>query len=70
MTEPLEQRRIDCPYCGEPFDLLIDPSSALLGAGSEAYIEDCHVCCRPVHIELVFDAAGDLTELRVRRDDD
>jgi hypothetical protein len=65
MTEPLEARTIDCPYCGEPFDLLIDFS-----AGSQAYVEDCQVCCRPVHIELVFDIAGDLAELRARRDDE
>lgn len=34
---------VDCPYCGEPIELLIDDS-----AGDQRYIEDCQVCCRPI----------------------
>lgn len=69
MNEPLELHRIDCPYCGEPFDLFVDPGS-YVSAGIESYVEDCHVCCRPVQIELICDAAGVLVELRARRDDE
>ena len=65
MTEPLEHRLIDCPYCGEPFEIVVD-----LSAGSQSYVEDCHVCCRPVQLDLVFDLTGKLVELRARRDDE
>jgi hypothetical protein len=29
------------PSCGEPLEILIDPS-----VRKQAYIEDCEVCCR------------------------
>ena len=32
---------IDCPYCGERINLVLDTS-----AGAQRYIEDCQVCCR------------------------
>ena len=35
--------RISCPYCGESFDVVIDPSEPV-----QEYIEDCYVCCRPM----------------------
>lgn len=38
---------IDCPYCGESFE-----TSADLSAGSQHYIEDCAVCCRPIEVHL------------------
>ncbi|MEN7343212.1 MAG: CPXCG motif-containing cysteine-rich protein [Pseudomonadota bacterium] len=41
----LHEQQADCPYCGEPIDLVID-----LSAGTSDYIEDCQVCCRPMHI--------------------
>jgi hypothetical protein len=53
-----------CPYCGERVELLPDP-----GAGPQAYIEDCSVCCRPMLVEWTEDDAGDL-RVRLRRDDD
>ncbi|MFK2932193.1 CPXCG motif-containing cysteine-rich protein [Dyella agri] len=33
--------RIDCPYCGEVIELLLDESVA-----DQCYIEDCAVCCQ------------------------
>jgi hypothetical protein len=44
---------IDCPYCGEAIELLIDDS-----AGDQRYIEDCHVCCRPITIIVTIDDVG------------
>lgn len=32
-----------CPYCGERFELIVDPS-----VDDQSYIEDCFVCCRPI----------------------
>ena len=60
----LEQTFI-CPYCGEAVDTLIDES-----AGSHRTIEDCRVCCRPVELDIRFDAAGDFAGLEARRDDE
>lgn len=47
---------IDCPYCGESIELLIDAS-----AGDQSYIEDCQVCCKPINIGVLFDEEGELT---------
>lgn len=47
MQEPLSERSVDCPYCGERLDLLIDTS-----AGAQSYVEDCQVCCRPILLEI------------------
>jgi len=33
---------VQCPYCGEDIDLLVDCS-----VESQHYVEDCLVCCRP-----------------------
>lgn len=46
---------IDCPYCGEPIELLIDDS-----AGEQRYIEDCQVCCRPITVAVMIDEDGDV----------
>ena len=45
---------ISCPYCGESIEILIDAS-----AGDQRYIEDCHVCCRPIALSVQVDADGD-----------
>lgn len=43
----LPSARIDCPYCGESIEILIDDS-----AGDQRYIEDCQVCCRPIAVTV------------------
>jgi Cysteine-rich CPXCG len=43
----LESQNVDCPYCGEPIELLIDCSVL-----QQNYIEDCQVCCRPININV------------------
>ncbi|BCT91942.1 hypothetical protein LYSHEL_09660 [Lysobacter helvus] len=45
---------ISCPYCGETITLVIDDS-----AGAQRYIEDCHVCCRPIVVDVSIDDDGD-----------
>ena len=37
--------RIRCPFCGEPFEAIVDAS-----AGDAEYVEDCPVCCRPMDV--------------------
>ncbi len=60
----LDSQRACCPYCGEPIELLIDPS-----AGEQSYIEDCQVCCRPIEISLRIDSDGDF-QIHVGTDND
>ncbi len=47
----LPVRTIDCPYCGEVIELLIDDS-----VDHQTYVEDCSVCCRPINVDVVVDA--------------
>ncbi|EGV30070.1 hypothetical protein ThidrDRAFT_2991 [Thiorhodococcus drewsii AZ1] len=61
----LEDARVECPYCGEDFDTLVDSS-----AGSQHYIEDCPVCCHPIEFQAEVDGDGNLIALEVQRDDD
>ncbi len=61
--QPLDQRSVHCPYCGERIVLQIDCS-----AGDQAYSEDCGVCCRP--IEVAIRQRDGHWCLEVRRDDD
>ncbi len=48
----LDTERIDCPYCGEAIEILIDPSIP-----EQNYIEDCQVCCRPITVRVSVDPA-------------
>ena len=43
----LPVRSIDCPYCGEAIELIIDDS-----VDQQTYIEDCSVCCRPIKVDV------------------
>jgi hypothetical protein len=47
-TGVLREVQIDCPYCGEPGALDIDTS----GGAEQSYVEDCHVCCRPMAVRV------------------
>jgi len=60
----LHDTHIDCPYCGESINVLVDPSEA-----GHSYIEDCQVCCQPIVFLVHGDPHGDLY-LEVRREDE
>ncbi len=51
----LIERNVDCPYCGESIDVLIDQSESL-----QDYIEDCQVCCRPIRLSVAVDLDGNV----------
>jgi hypothetical protein len=57
-----EFHRIQCPYCGECFDTLVDT-----GTGPATYIEDCQICCQPIEFELQVDSRGAFAGVGVRR---
>ena len=52
--ESIQNRSVDCPYCGETIEVVIDCS-----APEQDYIEDCQVCCRPINFSVLIDAEGD-----------
>jgi hypothetical protein len=58
-----QSARIACPYCGEPIEVLVDPS-----VDYQEYIEDCSVCCRP--ISLVVTVSGDDVSVTARDEND
>lgn len=60
MDRWLAEQEIECPFCGECITLLIDASS-----GSQSYIEDCQVCCRPIEVAVSADG-GTLDSVEVR----
>jgi hypothetical protein len=47
---------VACPYCGEHIDLVVDDS-----VGFQQYVEDCHVCCRPINVSVSVDEEGALS---------
>ena len=51
----LETVNIQCPYCGESIDVLIDCSVT-----HQKYIEDCQVCCRPINFDVSVSQDDDL----------
>ena len=40
-----ESENIQCPFCGQSFELVIDTSVA-----SQRFTTDCEVCCRPFEV--------------------
>lgn len=54
---------VHCPYCGETITLAVDDS-----AGDQSYVEDCHVCCRPIEVSVRDE--GGTASVRVRGEDD
>jgi hypothetical protein len=53
MSELISEVRCHCPFCAEPITLVVDYS-----AGSQAYIEDCQVCCQPMEVTVAADPDG------------
>ncbi|PVZ66727.1 CPXCG motif-containing cysteine-rich protein [Pelagibaculum spongiae] len=59
----LSERSVDCPYCGEKIDVLIDFEDI-----GNQYVEDCQVCCKPIVFSV--SALEDSLEVLVRSEDD
>jgi hypothetical protein len=45
-----------CPYCGESIDLFVDDS-----VDHQQYVEDCQVCCRPIHVSVTTNGEDGVT---------
>ena len=51
---PLEEKQIQCPHCGERYEILIDCMSR-----DQMYIEDCMVCCSAIEFTVtIIDVDG------------
>lgn len=64
MPNELKSHHIQCPYCGESFELLVDCSIP-----QQSYVEDCEVCCRPILLSVSVGAAGEVVVEGLREDD-
>lgn len=51
---------IQCPYCGQSFDLVVDTSGQ-----EQRFITDCEICCRPFEV-VVQCELGEVLNLEVR----
>jgi len=57
---PIEEREISCPHCGEYFDIVVDCT-----LGDQQYIEDCYICCRPIQLSITLNHDSDQDEITV-----
>lgn len=60
---PLESIAIRCPYCGEDVDVSVETTAA-----RQALIEDCPVCCRPMHLQVCIDDTDTVVVHATRED--
>ena len=60
----LLEKKIECPYCGETIDVLVDMSES-----GQTYVEDCQVCCRPI-VFSVSESHDGSTQLIVRAENE
>ncbi|MEJ2114695.1 MAG: CPXCG motif-containing cysteine-rich protein [Gammaproteobacteria bacterium] len=65
MNNYLNTSIIDCPYCGETVEVLIDTS-----AGNQDYVEDCQVCSSPIEFSVQIGAEGQIMSIQSQRDTD
>jgi len=61
----LDTQRIQCPYCWEEIEIVVDPSEL-----EQNYVEDCFVCCRPIHLNVHIDYEGEITVTARSEDED
>jgi hypothetical protein len=60
----LESQILQCPYCWENFEWINDPSDE-----SEEMIEDCFVCCHPIHLKKVQTGSGESEWVALHEDE-
>ena len=65
LSDVIEERLVACPFCGESFTAVIDCSG-----GSQGYVEDCPVCCRPILFQLEVDSQGLLRQLGLQQENE
>jgi hypothetical protein len=53
--EMLQTVLLQCPYCGEQIEIMVDCSVA-----QQEYVEDCNVCCSPMVISVAATDDGEI----------
>jgi len=53
---------IQCPFCGQSFDVVVDTS-----VRHQAFTTDCEICCRPLEIRAEC-KAGEIVSVEVSAD--
>jgi transcription elongation factor Elf1 len=51
-----------CPYCWQTISMVLD-----LSVSTQAYVEDCEVCCQPIEISYRVEEEGILAEFEANR---
>lgn len=51
---------VQCPHCGQVFDLMVDTTE-----GNQEFTTDCEICCRPFDV-VVHSEPGEIVSLEVR----
>ena len=59
-----DTEEVFCPYCGQAIEVVIDAS-----AGSQEYVEDCEICCRPIIFTVRKDRLGEFS-VNVRQENE
>ena len=49
----VETATIQCPYCWERLEIVVDCS-----VPAQQYVEDCEICCRPIILSIDVDEHG------------
>jgi hypothetical protein len=55
-----ESEEIQCPYCGQVFELAVDTTQP-----TQQLVIDCEICCRPIEVSLRCEG-GEVLDLEVR----
>lgn len=64
MSNQIQSSEIQCPYCWEVIEVMIDDCGE-----DQQYVEDCQVCCRPINFHISLDEAQQI-QLRAYTDDE
>lgn len=59
-----EYMEVQCPYCWELIEMGIDDCGE-----NQQYIEDCHVCCRPINVHIMISDSQQV-QINVYTEDD
>jgi transposase-like protein len=51
---------VQCPFCGQTFDIVVDTSVAF-----QRFTTDCEICCRPFEV-IAQCEPGEIQSLEVR----
>ena len=54
--------RIQCPFCGQAFELSVDTSVA-----QQQFTTDCEICCRPFQVSVECEP-GEVLSLEAQSD--